>query len=170
MDFATSGRTTLFVLLLTLLAAMPAQAAEKIYTVAGTSMLPTLRPGEKITVRTDNFLPLCRSDLVAISLRNRKNPVVKRVVAVAGDRLAINGNRFWINDAELEPELVIDPRRWRSTINQLQNYNWIVPANTIFILGDNRRNSHDSRRLGLISVNQVCGQVINLKDDPVSRP
>ena len=145
---------------------MPARAAEKIYTVAGSSMLPTLRPGQRIVVKTDNFLPLRRGDLVAIRLQNRENPMVKRVVAVAGDRLAINGNRLWINDAGLEPELVIDPRRWRSTINQLQNYNWIVPANTIFILGDNRRNSRDSRRLGLISVNQVCGQVINLKDDP----
>jgi signal peptidase I len=161
MDFATSGRTTLFVLLLTLLAAMPAQAAEKIYTVAGTSMLPTLRPGEKITVRTDNFLPLCRGDLVAIRLRNRKNPVVKRVVAVAGDRLAIRGNRLLLNDAGLEPELVISPRRWRSTINQLRNYNWTIPANTIFVLGDNRQNSRDSRRLGLISIDQVTGKIMS---------
>ena len=155
------GRTAFFLVLLSFFSAvLPGRAAEKIYTVAGSSMLPTLRPGDKITVKTADFLPLRRNDLAAIQLKNRENPMVKRVIAVAGDRLSIVNNRLQVNGSGLQPELIVDSRRWRSTINQLRNYNWIIPANTVFVLGDNRRNSRDSRRLGLISLSQISGKII----------
>ncbi len=139
---------------------MQGVAAEKVYTVAGSSMLPALHPGQKIKVRLDDFLPLRHGDMVAIKLKNRSNLMVKRVVAVAGDHLSVIDNRLWINDRKLEPELVMDSVRWHSTIVQLKNYNWTIPPGTVFILGDNRQNSLDSRRLGLISVDQVYGKVV----------
>jgi signal peptidase I len=145
---------------------MRVMAAEKIYTVAGDSMSPALRAGQQIVIALDDFLPLQQGDLVAIQLKSRSNPMVKRVVALPGDRLSIISGRLYVNSEKLLPELVMDSRRWHSTIRQLQNYNWIIPPGTIFILGDNRQNSLDSRRLGLISIDQVSGKVVRQACSP----
>ena len=166
----TFGRAAFCMVLLFFSTVMPGRAAEKIFTVAGNSMLPVLHAGRQVTVRLDDFLPLRHGDLVAVQLKNRPNPMVKRVVAVSGDRLSIIDGMLWINNEKLEPELVMDIRRWHFTIRQLQNYNWTIPPGNIFILGDNRQNSLDSRRLGLISIGQVIGKVVMPLEENQSLP
>ncbi len=135
-------------------------AEEKLFTVAGNSMVPAIRPGQQVVMRTRDFMPLHKGDIVAVKLRNRPHPMIKRIVAVAGDHLSIRGHRLWINGEMLLPERVVDRRQWQPAIRQLQAYNWTVPENSFFVLGDNRKNSRDSRRLGFISANQIIGKLV----------
>ena len=147
---------------LLLLIAVSGFAAELLYTVAGNSMLPVIRPGDKVLVQTDHFLPIKRRDIVAISLKGRKHPMVKRVVAVEGDKLEIKNSCLWINDQALDPSVSINPDQWKTTLAQLERYDWTLPQKTVFILGDNPENSRDSRRLGIISISQVSGKVVKI--------
>ncbi len=142
--------------------AAPCFSQEKIYTVAGTSMSPTLNPGDQIVVNHQTGQPVARKDMVAVCLKNRANPMVKRVIAVAKDWLAIKQGVLWVNDKPLDPVVKIDANKWKSTIRQLEHYHWVLPAGTVFILGDNLGNSRDSSRLGIISQSQICGRVVNI--------
>jgi len=131
----------------------------KTYTVAGNSMSPVLVSGDKVVVSTEMNKPMERDDLVAIGFKHSAIPIVKRVVAVEGDRVEIKSNTIFVNEKSFRH---IDEKRWQSTVNQLKRYNWIVPKNNLFILGDNPKNSRDSRRLGLISMSQIEGKVVKI--------
>ncbi len=121
-------------------------------------MVPKLMPGDTVLV-DNNPRQVMKDDLVAIRFKHTATPMVKRVVAVEGDRVEIKNNAIFIND---KPFRHIDEKRWQSTVNQLKRYNWLVPKNNLFILGDNPQNSRDSRRLGLISTSQIQGKVVKI--------
>jgi signal peptidase I len=97
--------------------------------------------------------------MVALEFKSRENPIVKRVVAVEGDRVEVKDDILYVNGKELRS---IDAERWASTVRQLERYGWRIPKNNIFVLGDNPRASRDSRRLGLISTSQVAGKVVKI--------
>jgi len=131
---------------------------EKTYTVMGESMAPALKRGDRVIVESQAE-PLKKGDLVAIKFKNSTSPIVKRIIAVEGDRLEIRKGTILLNG---KPVRSIDAKRWQSTVNQLEHYKWVVPPDNIFVLGDNPRNSRDSRRLGLISTSQVTGKVVKV--------
>ncbi|MCB2183580.1 MAG: signal peptidase I [Desulfobulbaceae bacterium] len=146
----------LFILFLILVA--PA-GAERVYTVAGLSMSPSLVPGDNVVVQEIINRTITREDLVAISFKHRKNPMIKRVVAVFGDTVSVKDGALIVNGRK---KSVIDPAKWQATIRQLERYKWTIPNNTLFVLGDSHANSRDSRRLGLISQDQVIGRVVKI--------
>jgi len=132
---------------------------EKTYTVTGDSMAPALIPGDRVVVEEKPAEPVKKGDLVAINFKHTEIPIVKRVIAVSGDSLIIRSNMLIVNN---EPVRSFDEKRWMSTVRQLERYGWVVPPNNIFILGDNPKNSRDSRRLGLISTSQIKAKVVRI--------
>jgi len=129
------------------------------YTVAGSSMSPTLVPGDEVVVAGLDGRAPERGELVEIRLAGRANPMVKRVAAVPGDGVEVRDGGLYINGGRL---CGIDPDRWKPTLRQLENYGWKVPDGTYLIMGDNRANSRDSRRLGLIPAESVTGRVVDI--------
>ena len=75
---------------------------------------------------------------------------MKRVVAVGGDRLDVVNNRLRVNGEEMTDAVVQKP--------ELKNIPDIVPTNSFFVLGDNRRASNDSRRWGPVPAANVIGK------------
>jgi signal peptidase I len=148
------------ILALALIAFLPAlsPAGERAYIVRGTSMSTAIEPGDTVVV-SDEVSAIKRGDMVALEFKSRENPIVKRVVAVAGDRVEVKDDVLYVNGKELRR---IDAQRWAPTVRQLEHYGWVVPENNIFVLGDNPRASRDSRRLGLISTAQVVGKVVRI--------
>ena len=122
-------------------------------------MAPALMPGDKVIVDDNPDEPIKKGDLVAIGFKHTETPIVKRVIAVAGDSLMISDNSVIVNG---EPVSSFDEKRWASSVKQLERYGWVVPANNIFVLGDNPKNSRDSRRLGLISTSQIIAKVVRI--------
>ncbi len=129
----------------------------KTYTVSGNSMSPAIMSGNKVVVNTKQ--PIMRGDLVAVSFKHSKTPLIKRVAALANDRVEFMDNALFINGTKLRD---FDQERWSSTVNQLRHYDWTIPPEHCFILGDNPVNSRDSRRLGIISYDQIQGKVIDI--------
>jgi len=137
-----------------------ASAAElKTYIVEGNSMAPVLVAGDTVIVSNGLNEPARKGELLSIRIGTDKPPLVKRVVAVEGDRVEFSAGAILVNGKNSGE---FDPKRWQATIKQLERSGWIVPAGFLLILGDNPANSRDSRRLGLISTGLVEGKVVRV--------
>lgn len=90
--------------------------------------------------------------------------IVKRVIAVAGDTIDIKEGYVTVNGEKLEESYIKGQTFERSDFS----YPLTIPENKIFVLGDNRENSLDSRILGLIDYEQIKGKVV-LRLWPIKR-
>lgn len=149
----------------------------RLSTVDGDSMLPTLHDQERLLVTNFLYTP-AHNDIVVIwedGLLNRVTgeygeAIVKRVVGVAGDTLSFDFDAgiVYRNGAALEHEIaegilyedghaINDYTRERLDMAGEVT----VPEGYVFVMGDNRNNSTDSRdrRVGLIDVNNIVGRV-----------
>ena len=77
-------------------------------------------------------------------------PYIKRVIGLPGDTIHITDGKVYINgDLLVEPYLVTTTNR---------GGDWTVPANSLFVMGDNRNNSSDSRSWGFVPLQNVIGK------------
>jgi signal peptidase I len=125
-------------------------------TVSSTSMEPTLCPGDLVFV--DLWDPdigdLARGDLVALRPGQSEVPVVKRVVGLPGDEVAIRDALLYVND-----ELVDEPYVDHKAIDALFYGPVVVPADRFLVLGDARATSIDSRAYGSVRGDRLLGTV-----------
>jgi signal peptidase I len=122
--------------------------------VAGESMAPTLHQGQVLLVDKLGD-DVHRGDLVVFHDPNQGTPSVKRVVGVAGDRVVIRDAVLSVNNREV-PEPYVD----RASIDGLYTPTTVVPEGHVFVLGDNRARSLDSRVYGPVALDDVDGRVL----------
>lgn len=130
----------------------------RVFDVDGPSMVPTLEDGEKVIVSTVGYKPQ-RGDVVVISKAGADNkPIVKRIIAVGGDTVNINLTTGVVTVNGVEEHYSDDLTN--QTINTA--YPMVVPEGTVFVLGDNRELSHDSRYkiIGCIDERLIVGKVV----------
>ena len=132
--------------------------------VDGISMTPTLKDKEWLAVTA--FLPQpARGDIVIISSRNgHHQPLVKRVIAVAGDEIDLKDGRVLVNGAVIE-EPYLPQGLKTEPANEYQSalqYPARIPAGRVFVMGDNRGGSSDSRfsDVGFVRVDDILGRVL----------
>jgi signal peptidase I len=132
------------------------------YKMAASGMAPTLVEGEIIVASTfayRNSGPQ-RGDIIVFSYpQDRSVAYVKRVVGLAGDTLVIESGELVVN-GKLVAEPYVDPA------NRLRDYSLVmqstvVPQDMLFVLGDNRDSSNDSRFWGYLPRDHVIGKVID---------
>ncbi|WP_256312233.1 signal peptidase I [Tissierella carlieri] len=82
--------------------------------------------------------------------------IIKRVIAIPGDVVDIKDGYVTVNGQKLEESYV----RGQTFENSNFSYPLTIPENKVFVLGDNRENSTDSRILGLIDYEQIKGKVV----------
>lgn len=143
--------------------------------VSGDSMNPTLTGGEYIlnddntireTVKKGDTLILNktakikRGDIVVFDVHGQKN-LVKRVIAVAGDRIEIKGGSVYLNGSLLDENYTIGATYAAGgSIPDPTEIDIVIPDGYVYCLGDNRENSHDSRAIGAVSLDDVIGKCI----------
>lgn len=123
------------------------------YRVEGTSMLQTLEDGDKILVGDVDWLnrPVRNGDTVVVEFEDEV--LVKRVVAVGGDVIAMDAG-IVVRNGELLDE-AIPPE-----LNRAVSFpDYPMGSDELFLLGDNRRVSIDSRDFGPVRLHQVIGRV-----------
>lgn len=87
-----------------------------------------------------------------------KRSYIKRVIGLPGDRLYIaETGEVYINDELLDEPYLVEGLKTPRTGNY---YDIEIPEGYIFVMGDNREGSRDSRELGLIPINKVEGKVV----------
>ena len=133
----------------------------RIMDVHGTSMFPTLNNGDKVLV-SDLFYEPARGDIVVFKKDSYDDnkALVKRVVAVAGDVVNIDFEKgvVYVNGEALEEDYIDVLTTTKIDFIGPQT----VPDNCLFVMGDNRNASTDSRdkRIGMVDKRLVIGKVL----------
>ncbi len=120
-----------------------------------------------------------RGDIVVFKWpRNEKKDFIKRVIGVEGDKVEIKDDMLWVNGEKIETKLVGEysdkelrrAKRYLEFLGETkhpildvydkhENYGpVVVPENAIFVMGDNRDQSLDSRYWGVVSLNKLKGK------------
>ncbi len=128
----------------------------RIVQVDGSSMNPTLYNGERILIAT--FMQPDYGDVVIIdSYIPYGKPLVKRVIGKAGDTIDIDFDAgiVYRNGQALEETYIAEPTWTYESVN----FPITVPEGCLFIMGDNRNNSKDSRdeEIGCVDTRDVLG-------------
>lgn len=123
--------------------------------VQGRSMVPTLQNGDYLLLSCLNYEPEV-GDIVAVS-RENNTPLIKRVIALAGDTLRIDSatGTVFRNGVALEESYIAGTTAAVQLLGEVT-----VPHGMLFVMGDNRGESHDSRYqdIGFVSVEAVIGK------------
>ena len=140
--------------------------------VDGESMMDTLLDKDQLIVSDFCYNPQ-RGDIVIVS-RNPKNsddretlkqhqPIVKRVIAVAGDTIEVTEDgKVLLNDEELDEPYIKDYEDHLGTPQYHLVNKETVPEGCVFVMGDNRHNSHDSRTndIWMVDKRYILGKVL----------
>lgn len=87
-----------------------------------------------------------------------KSSYIKRVIALPGEHLQIYDGKVYINREELKEDY-LQPEVITSVTDNTPYYNLIVPENCVFVMGDNRPSSTDSRAFGCIPLEKIESKV-----------
>jgi signal peptidase I len=131
----------------------------ELVTIDGPSMQPNLWKDEKVLVGKVEyyFKKPKRGDIVLVHFPDSNLNFIKRVIATGGETLAIHDGSVYLNGEKLDEPYI--PEAIRDDMAEIT-----VPEGTIFVMGDNRNNSHDSRSfdVGAIPMKQVIGRAYAL--------
>jgi signal peptidase I len=131
--------------------------------VEGLSMAPTLLYGDRMIVRSILYTPQ-RGDVVIFARHDFEDgaALVKRVIALEGDVVDVNpGTGFvYLNGEALYEPYANEPLRQRA--GGEIHFPHTVPEGHVFVIGDNRNNSTDSRniQIGPVDEREIIGQVV----------
>lgn len=122
----------------------------------GISMYPTLVGGEGMFTEKLTYTVSApqRDDIIICRYPYHTEKCVKRVIAVPGDRISISDGAIYLNGERLD-----ESAYWSGYIEDSEMPEVTVPERSLFVVGDNRNNSGDSRHVGFIPYWQVKGKV-----------
>jgi len=128
----------------------------RIVNVSGDSMKNTLQNGDRLIL--SNFLYEPDYGDVVVITRENDTPLIKRVIGLAGDHIRIDESSgiVYRNGEKLDEPYVLGGFTPQNGMKREIE----VPEGTIFVMGDNRRESLDSRMLGPMSLDHLVGRVL----------
>ncbi|MGH9423374.1 MAG: signal peptidase I [Thermoanaerobaculia bacterium] len=147
-------RLVLEPLAIAIVLAIGVRAALRLYVIPSSSMAPALVPGDHIVVTPYRFgsKPVRGDVIVFHSTRGGDELLIKRVIGAPGDLVESRGGRVIVSGHAVPEPYVAEQATTGSIAAQ------IVPADSYFVLGDNRADSLDSRNWGVLPRDLVIGR------------
>ena len=136
----------------------------RIIGVDGHSMEPTLHHKDMLILQSIGYEPK-QGDVVVLTkaFRDVDGPIVKRVIAVGGQTVDIDydAGTVAVDGQVLDEPYILEEMLWPSS-SHMQETHFEVPEDSIFVMGDNRNGSTDSRHewLGAIDEDYILGQAV----------
>jgi signal peptidase I len=123
--------------------------------VESISMQPTLYAGNFIVVNklAYHLGNPGRGDIIIFRYPpdpEHEPPYIKRVIGLPGDQIRVSSGKVYVNDVPLSEPYISAPPRYEDS--------WTVPADSLFVLGDNRNSSSDSHSWGMVPLENVIGK------------
>jgi signal peptidase I len=133
------------------------------YQILQVSMEHTLEPGQYVLVDklSPHFGDYTRGDVivfeppVGFEEDGQDIPFIKRVVGVGGDTVEVKDGAVWVNGAKLAEPYAFEGQSTDTITGQAV---WRIPSGYLFVLGDHRQASQDSRVFGPIAKSTVIGR------------
>jgi signal peptidase I len=133
------------------------------YRVEQMSMEHTLEPDQYVLVDklTPRFEPYSRGDVVVFqppdgwSEGPQNTPFIKRVIGLPGDVIEVRDGAVWVNGTRIVEPYTYDQQ---PTTASEEPAHWLVPTGQLFVMGDHRAASADSRSFGTIPIDRVIGR------------
>lgn len=128
--------------------------------VVGESMENTFKNGQRLFVFRQAYIwdkKPKNNDIVVVNTDKfgTSKKIIKRVVAIEGQSIKIDGSDVYIDGALLEESYIKEIMEPGENIEIEE-----IPKGKLFIMGDNRNNSGDSRQIGLVDESDIYGKVI----------
>jgi signal peptidase I len=128
--------------------------------VESVSMRETLLPGDfvlvnRIAYNLRNFQTgvIKRGDVIVFDPPfAAPEPYIKRVIGLPGEVVSIKDGKLYVDDTLMQESYI--------QVSFHSNGSWEVPENEIFVMGDNRNNSSDSRSWGTVPVENIIGKAL----------
>lgn len=134
--------------------------------VNGYSMMPTLKPNERIMIARWQNIQLF--DLVYLKRKAGKPNQIRRVVGRPGDTIQYKDDSLILNEEVIAEPFIAEERELAQSIQKPYTSDFtlyemtnesVIPENKFFVLGDNRSETTDSRDYGLIDSSKIIGVV-----------
>ncbi len=115
---------------------------------------------DKLTPRWDSYK---RGDIVVFTppsdwVGDNGTPFIKRVIGVGGDTVEIRDGLVYINGREIDEPYIYTEDDGSPQPTSASQDRWAIPAGELFLMGDHRGDSADSRAFGPVEVEQVVGR------------
>ncbi len=123
--------------------------------VDGTSMEPNLHTGEYVIINKFAYKlgKVNPGDVIVFHFPgDPSQEYIKRVVGLPGDTVQVSNGRIFVNGSLAQESYIATRPDYQGT--------WVVPPDSLFVLGDNRNNSSDSHSWGSVPFNYVIGKAV----------
>ena len=135
------------------------RTAAPTYAIDGESMSPTFHTGNRVILNgAYRFGSPERGDIVVFQPPYQaEEPYIKRVIGLPGDQISIHGGTVFLNGVVLAEGYISDDP---TGCFHILWCDLIVPEGQVYVLGDNRGNSSDSRVFGPVDIDRIIGGVM----------
>ena len=137
------------------------------FRVEGASMEMTVVPDQYVLIDklTPHWAAYARGEIVVLNPPSHDSgstraPFIKRVIGLAGDHVELKDGTVTVNGIALDEPYIFAEAGVRQATDPIPGgpSEWLVPQGELFVLGDHRQGSADSRSFGPIEVSQVIGR------------